>query len=96
MTVTLHTRNPHKVTSVLIAPLAAMLLLIALMQFNATDAQTAGDCDTDDDRLIEINYLDQLNAIRWDLHRDSIVNNVADVDGYAAAFPVALHEKSVS
>lgn len=77
--------------SVLAAPLAAIVLLIALTQFNATDAQTAGDYDTDDDRLIEINYLEQLNAIRWDLNGDGIADNAANADAYAAAFPGALN-----
>ena len=30
-------------------------------------AQTTTDYDADDDGLIDINNLDQLNAIRWDL-----------------------------
>ena len=44
------------------------------------------DYDDDNDRLIEVNSLAQLNAIRWDLNGDGVVA-VADQVNYAAAFP---------
>ena len=43
------------------------------------------DYDTDNDRLLEVNNLAQLNAIRWDLNTDGIVA-AADQANYAAAF----------
>ena len=43
------------------------------------------DYDTDDDGLIEINYLDQLNAMRWDADGDGAGGG----SGYDAAFPDA-------
>ena len=44
------------------------------------------DYDDDNDRLIEVNSLAQLNAIRWDLNGDGAVAS-ADQANYAAAFP---------
>ena len=46
--------------------------------------------DTDGDGLIEISTLAQLNAIRWDLDGDGTVDNGANADVYAAAFPNAV------
>ena len=43
------------------------------------------DYDTDDDGLIEINYLDQLNAMRWDADGDGAGGG----SDYDAAFPDA-------
>ena len=47
------------------------------------------DYDSDNDRLLEVNSLAQLNAIRWDLNTDGIVA-AADQANYAAAFPGPL------
>ena len=47
---------------------------------------TARDYDTDNDRLLEVENLAQLNAIRWDLNGDGVVA-AADQANYAAAFP---------
>ena len=44
------------------------------------------DHDDDDDRLVEVNSLAQLNAIRLDLNGDGVVA-AADKANYAAAFP---------
>ena len=44
------------------------------------------DYDSDNDRLIAVNSLAQLNAIRWDLNGDGVVAS-ADQANYAAAFP---------
>ena len=41
------------------------------------------DYDTDNDGLIEVDSLDKLNAIRWDLNGDGASTNA----GYATAFP---------
>ena len=47
---------------------------------------TARDYDADNDRLLEVENLAQLNAIRWDLNGDGVVA-AADQANYAAAFP---------
>ena len=48
------------------------------------------DYDADNDRLIEVNNLAQLNAIRWDLNTDGVVDAATDSASYAAAFPGAI------
>lgn len=53
-------------------------------------AQSPTDYDADNDSLIEIAYLEQLNAIRWDLNGDGVADNPANADAYAAAFPGAF------
>ena len=52
-------------------------------------AQSPTDYDADNDGLIEVAYLEQLNAIRWDLNGDGVEDNPASADAYAAAFPGA-------
>ena len=57
-------------------------------QAGATAA--AHDYDSDDDGLIEVNSLARLNAIRWDLDGNGVVDTgatPADTASYAAAFP---------
>ena len=49
-------------------------------------AQTTTDYDADDDGLIDINNLDQLNAMRWDLDGNGIPA-AANTGTYLAAFP---------
>ena len=48
------------------------------------------DYDTDNDRLLEVNNLAQLNALRWDLNTDGVVDAAADQANYTAAFPGAI------
>ena len=53
-------------------------------------ATTANDYDSDDNGLIEVNSLARLNAIRWDLDGNGIVDTgltPADATSYNAAFP---------
>ena len=50
-------------------------------------AQTPIDYDKDDDGLIEIEYLEQLNAISWDLDGDGVANNAINAQAYNAEFP---------
>lgn len=52
-------------------------------------AQSPTAYDADNDHLIEIAYLEQLNAIRWDLNGDGVADNPTNADSYAAAFPGA-------
>ncbi len=49
-------------------------------------AQTTTDYDSDDDGLIEVSSLAQLNAIRWDLDGDGVVDDTANQTSYTAAF----------
>ena len=49
-------------------------------------AQAVTDYDADDDGLIDINNLDQLNAIRWDLDGNGYPV-AANTSSYLAAFP---------
>ena len=44
----------------------------ATIGLNAVGRQSPVDCDADDDGLIEIEWPEQLNAIRWDLDGDGI------------------------
>ena len=44
------------------------------------------DYDTDDDGLIEISYLEQLNAIRWDLNGSGVSDSSNDDSNYREAF----------
>ena len=46
-----------------------------------------GEYDTDGDGLIEIEFLEQFDAIRYDLDGDGRADDDAGVDAYAAAFP---------
>ena len=56
-----------------------------------TPPATDGDYDIDNNGLIEISVLEQLNAIRWDLDGDGIVDSsIADSQPYLAAFPDAV------
>ena len=45
-----------------------------------------GDYDADNDGLIEISNLAQLNAVRWDLDGNGVVDDSANATSYAAAF----------
>ncbi len=47
------------------------------------------DYDTDDDRLIEIRYLEQLDAIRHDLDGTGIPDDFGNAEIYRSAFPNA-------
>ena len=75
----------------------SILLLLALLVAGAavgatlslTQAQPAnGVYDTDGDKLIEISYLEQLDAIRFDPDGDGAADNTGDAAAYANAFPV--------
>ena len=48
------------------------------------------DYDTDNDRLLEVNNLAQLNALRWDLNTDGVVDAATNSASYTAAFPGAV------
>ena len=74
-----------------------ILLLLALLfaaaaagtTLSLTQAQAAnGVYDTDGDKLIEIQYLEQLDAIRYDPDGNGAADVTGDATAYAAAFPV--------
>ena len=72
--------------------LVCTALLVALMSstmagLNIVSAQFPVDYDKDDDGLIEIEYLEQLNAISWDLDGDGVANNAANAEAYNNEFP---------
>ena len=70
---------------VLLLPVA---LLAMTTTFGVANSQSAnGDHDTDGDGLIEIQYLEQLDAIRYDLNGDGKADANAGIAPYASAFP---------
>lgn len=71
------------------AAVVAVALLLATAGADGAGAQS-GDYDKydkDDDGLIEIDNLEQLNAVRWDLDGDGVADLPEYADDYAAAFP---------
>ena len=80
----------------LAATLTLLALILAAVSLNATltppaqaQTTTTTDYDSNDDGLIEITTLAQLNAIRWDLNGDGVVDYTNDQTLYTAAFPNA-------
>ena len=56
--------------------------IAALLALRGVAAQTPTDYDTDNDGLIEVDSLAKLNAMRWDLNGDGVVDPVdANQDG---------------
>ena len=55
----------------------------------SVSAQSPVDYDLNDDGLIEITYLEQLDAIRWDPQGDGHVDDGYARDAYESAFPNA-------
>ena len=72
---------------------AAVLLVVLVVGVVAgpdgVGAQGAVDYDADDDGLIEIEWLEQLDAVRWDLDGDGAVDDEGNAERYFAAFPDA-------
>ena len=68
---------------------AAVALALALAGADGVGAQGGdyGRYDRDNDGLIEIGNLEQLNAVRWDLDGDGVVDSSGYADAYGAAFP---------
>ena len=54
------------------------------------------DYDSNSNGLIEISNLEQLNAIRWDLNGDGVVDESANISTYTAAFPNAAENMGCS
>ena len=75
--------------------LIAMLLITAVgfLTLTPVQAQSAnGVYDTDGDRLIEINYLEQLWAIHFDIDGNGRADNSSDIDRYATGYPTGDNE----
>ena len=73
------------------AALSLALTLMATSGMNAASAQSLTDYDADDDGLIEIEWLEQLNAVRWDLDGDGVVDDDSNGEAYSKAFPDAVN-----
>ena len=72
----------------LILIIALLLAVAATFGFGIANSQsTGGKYDTDGDGLIEIEYLEQLDAVRYDLDGDGVADD-ADTTYYEAVFPV--------
>ena len=68
---------------------AAFTLIVAAETYGLVNSQSAnGKYDTDGDKLIEISYLEQLDAIRYDTDGDGWADEVGNTEQYDAAFPV--------
>ena len=73
--------------------LATALLIAVAATYGVVSSQSAnGKYDADGDGLIEIEYLEQLNAIRYDLDGDGLADAESGREAYAAAFPVSGSE----
>ena len=81
-------RAPPAFGAILIA-LVVALLLFESMNRESVSAQAPVDYDLNDDGLIEITYLEQLDAIRWDPQGDGRVDDGYAGDAYESAFPNA-------
>ena len=71
--------------------LGAALLAMSTTYGIASSQSGSGKYDTDGDGLIEVEFLEQLDAIRHDLDGDGITEGAAE-DEYAAAYPVSVEE----
>ena len=71
------------------AALSIALVFGAMAGLHIVSAQSPVDYDGDDDGLIEIEWLEQLNAVRSDLDGDGAVDDGGNAEAYSAAFPNA-------
>ena len=69
------------------AALSIALILAAMVGLHIVSAQSPVDYDADNDGLIEIEWLEQLSAVRWDLNGDGAVDDEINAEAYSAAFP---------
>ncbi len=68
--------------------LLTLVLLIAGASGCVAHAEPVnGEYDTDGDGLIEVEFLEQLDAIRYDLNGDGKADDDSGVEAYASAFP---------
>ena len=71
------------------AALLVVLMVGVVAGPDGVGAQGAVDYDADDDGLIEIEWLEQLDAVRWDLDGDGFADDEGNAERYSAAFPDA-------
>ena len=74
----------------LAAIIGVACLMLTLSAPDAAQAQAQGDYDADNDGLIDINFLEQLDAVHYDLNGDGAADPDADATAYTAAFPGAI------
>ena len=75
--------------------MAITVILAATATCGVARSQSAnGKYDTDGDRLIEIEYLEQLNAIRYDLDGNGRADDLSEAEAYAAVFPISAEESA--
>ena len=79
----------RKISIPMFAAVAFALLFAATAGLNGVSAQSLVDYDADDDGLIEIEWLEQLDAVRWDLDGDGFADDGGNAERYFAAFPDA-------
>ena len=83
---------PRTLLSILLL-LTLAPLIVAVASCDAANVQPVnGEYDTDANGLIEIKFLEQLDAIRHDLDGDGRADNDSGIDAYAAAFPTSTTE----
>ena len=76
-----------------LAVLAVALLSAATMPLSTVGSQSGnGEYDRDGDGLIEIQYLEQLDVVRFDLDGDGRPDRDAGKEAYAVAFPTGATE----
>ena len=81
-------KNLKKIVTIAVT-LVIALLFGTVSSPEGVRAQALVDYDTDDDGLIEVEWLEQLDAIRWDLDGDGFVDEGKNAETYTAAFPNA-------
>ena len=70
------------------------MLLVVAATYGVVNSQSAnGVYDTDGDGLIEIEYLEQLDAMRYDLNGDGWPDEDAGAEAWAEAFPTVGQER---
>ena len=79
-----------KIVQTLVIAAVVAWVALALGGWASVEAQAGVDYDTDDDGLIEITYLEQLDAIRWD--PQGWGDGFGDVEAYKSAFPNAAFD----
>ena len=82
-------RNLKQILRTTFVALTVALLFVSTAGLNIVSAQSPIDYDADDDGLIEIEWLEQLDAIRWDLDGNGFADDGANAERYFAAFPDA-------
>ena len=78
---------PRTLLSILLLLTLALLIAAAASRGVANVQSVNGEHDTDGDGLIEVTFLEQLDAIRYDLDGDGKADDDSGIEAYAGAFP---------